>query len=247
MRLDTATASATFALTRGGRLASLVVHGHEILVTAGDEEDFGWGAFPMVPYAGRVVDARFRFEGEEHQLPAIRPPHAIHGTVWNRSWSQVDDRTITVDLGSEWPFGGEVVQTADLTDHHLELSLTVTAGARAMPAMVGWHPSFRRRLLRHPDSPVEYDFDLGSMYERDDSMVPSGRLAEPSPGPWDDCFTGVAEPLVLTWPGAVQASLTSTCDHWVVFDQRSRCASNRSQTPPTSSIERRPCSRPVRH
>ncbi len=167
------------------------------------------------------------------RLPAIRAPHAIHGTVWNRSWRQVDGRTIAVELGPEWPFGGEVVQTADLTDHHLELSLTVTAGDREMPAMVGWHPSFRRRLLRHAESPVEYEFELGSMYERDDSMVPSGRLVAPTPGPWDDCFTGVAEPLVLTWPGAVRASLTSTCDHWVVFDQRSHvvCVEPQSDAP----------------
>lgn len=233
MRLESDTASATFCLSRGGRLASLVVHGHEVLITAGDEQQFGWGAFPMVPFAGRVVGARFRFEGDEHQLPVVRAPHAIHGTAWNRSWNRVDHRTMAVDLGAEWPFGGDVVQTADLDDDHLELSLTVTAGDRAMPAMVGWHPSFRRRLLRHSEAPVDYAFDLGSMYERNEAMVPSGRLVPPSPGPWDDCFTGVSEPLVLTWPGLVELSLTSSCDHWVIFDRRSHlvCVEPQSDAP----------------
>jgi aldose 1-epimerase len=113
-----------------------------------------------------------------------------------------------------------VEQRIDLADDHLALTLTVTAADRAMPAMVGWHPWFRRRLLQDRSVELVLRFDAGKMYERDQSMVPSGRLVDPTPGPWDDCFTEVDQPLTLEWPGAVELSLTSSCDHWVVYNRR---------------------------
>lgn len=230
MRLESATASATFSLTRGGRLASLVVYGHELLLTAADDESFGWGSYPMVPYAGRVVYGRFTFDGVEYRLPITKPPHAIHGTVWNRAWQRIDGGTdghdatsqavLGSDLGPDWPFGGSVEQRIELGDDQLRLTLAVTAGDQSMPAMVGWHPWFRRRLLQDRSIELDLRFAAEQMYERDDAMVPSGRLVDPSPGPWDDCFTAVEQPLTITWPGAVELSLTSSCDHWVVYDRR---------------------------
>jgi aldose 1-epimerase len=44
----------------GGRIASFVVDGRELLVTSGDAP-FWWGCFPMAPFAGRVRRGRFRF------------------------------------------------------------------------------------------------------------------------------------------------------------------------------------------
>lgn len=244
MRLDSADASATFCLTRGGRLASLVISGHEVLMTASDDGDFGWGSFPMVPYAGRVVHGRFPFGDVLHHLPRTKPPHAIHGTVWNRPWDVVErdgaGATFETDLGPDWPFGGRARQRAVLTDDRLELALTVTADTREMPAMVGWHPWFRRRLLRHPDTPAEFEFSPGRMIERSEAMIPTGRLVEPSPGPWDDCFTDVAQPLVLRWPGLVELTLSSTCSHWVVFDRRSYALCVEPQSGPPDEFNQSP-------
>ena len=42
----------------GGRLASLQIDGREVLVTESDDPR-GWGAYPMVPWAGRVRSGRF--------------------------------------------------------------------------------------------------------------------------------------------------------------------------------------------
>ncbi len=59
--------------------------GRELLVT----EAIGpmaTGSFPMAPYAGRIRDARFAFRGQSYDLPATMPPHAIHGTVYDRPW-----------------------------------------------------------------------------------------------------------------------------------------------------------------
>lgn len=240
MRLESATACATFSLSRGGRLASLIVHGHEVLLTASDDPDFGWGSFPMVPYAGRVVNGRFSFDGDVFSLPITHPPHAIHGTAWARQWERRGDDHMVADLGPDWPLGGTVEQQVSLGDDAIELTLSVTAGDRAMPAMVGWHPWFRRRLLSEPTSSVELKFHPTKMAERDDAMVPSGRLIDPTPGPWDDCFTGVDLPVTVTWPGVVELSLTSSCSHWVMYDRRDHAVCAEPQSGPPDAFNHSP-------
>ena len=53
IRLGDDRLAVTVAPGQGARLASLVVAGHERLVTRGDDP-LGWGAYPMVPFAGRL-------------------------------------------------------------------------------------------------------------------------------------------------------------------------------------------------
>src|SRR4029077_4118927 len=59
---------ATVDLARGGRLASLVVDGRELLVTEG-YGPIAWGSFPMAPFAGRVRNGRCTFDAAAYQLP----------------------------------------------------------------------------------------------------------------------------------------------------------------------------------
>jgi len=240
MRLDSANASATFSLTRGGRLASLMVHGHELLLTAGDDEAFGWGSFPMVPYAGRIADGRFSVGNTDYELPITMAPNAIHGTAWIQPWTRTSDGEMQADLGPDWPLGGSVVQTVDLSDDHLEVALTVTAAEQAMPAMVGWHPWFRRRLLQDPACSAQLQFQAAAMYELNDVMIPTGALIDPSEGPWDSCFTDVAQPLSLTWPGVVRLDLSSSCDHWVIYDRPDHAVCVEPQSDAPDAFNRSP-------
>jgi len=191
-----------------------------------------WGSYPMTPWAGRVRRGRFHFDGRDHELPVTLGPHAIHGTTYDRPWSVEPDGSLAIDLGSSWPFGGHARQRFDLTDEQLVCTLEVRADRQAMPAMVGWHPWYRR--------PVELTFSAASMYERDDDGMPSGRLiTPPPPGPWDDCFTGVDTPPVLRFgegPTAdVTLTVTSDCDHWVVYDQPTHAVCVEPQSGPPDS------------
>lgn len=240
MRFDSATANATFCLSRGGRLASLVVLGHELLLTAGDDEAFGWGSFPMVPYAGRVARGKFSLGGSSYDLPITMDPNAIHGTAWRQPWTRTGDNEMQTDLGPDWPLGGSVIQQVELTDDHLEVALIVTAGEHAMPVMVGWHPWFRRRLLQDPTCSAELEFDAGAMYELDDVMIPTGAIVDPSEGPWDSCFTDVAQPLSVTWPGVVRLDLTSSCDHWVIYDRPDHAVCVEPQSDAPDAFNRTP-------
>ena len=209
----------------GGRIASLVVDSTELLVTGGaHDHPMLWGSFPMVPWAGRIRDGRFRFDGRAHDVPRNLAPHSIHGTGYVARWREHDDGSLRHDFGAEWPFGGHAVQRFALDDAGLTCTIEVHAH-RPMPAAVGWHPWFRR--------PVDLTFAATHMYCRDGHGIVDGSLVATPPGPWDDCFTGVATAPQLRWPDGPTVTVTSSCDHWVVYDepQHALCVEPQSGPP----------------
>lgn len=229
-------------------MTSLVVHGSELLVTEG-MGSIMWGCYPMAPFAGRIRDGTFSFQGREVHLPRTMSPHAIHGTVLDRAWDVEDESQavgrISIDLGTDWPFAGRVSQHFVLGRGGVKVSMTVEA-YEPMPAAVGWHPWFRRQLIgttdrpMPPSAPAQLQFVADRMYERGSDGLPTGHLVEPSAGPWDDCFTGVTTPPRLTWPGRFALSLTSTSDHWVIYDERDDAICLEPQTGPPDSVNLEP-------
>lgn len=219
----------------GARFASLRVGGHEILVTEG-AGPIWWGCYPMVPFAGRIRDGSFTFAGRVHQLERNMSPHAIHGTVFDRPWRVlsygVDRATLAVDLGPGWPFAGRVTHEISLQPGSLDATLTLEADDE-MPAWLGWHPWFRRRV---GDAAVELEFDASSMYVRGADGLPTGARSRPGPRPWDDAFTGVRAPPRLRWPDVLELEITSTADVWVVFDERDEGVCVEPQTAPPDAI-----------
>jgi aldose 1-epimerase len=207
----------------GGRMSSFVVGGSELLARTGTGPIY-WGCFPSVPYPGRIRDGTFEFGGRRVSLPRNLPPHAGHGTVLDRPWTVIDERTVSIDLGPVWPFGGRVIQTFDLGDDTLRVSLTLEAD-EPQPGAVGWHPWFPRRLAGSASRPAAASepavlgFDAARMFVRDGSGIPTGELVEPTARPWDDCFTELRSAPTLTWPDVLALELTSSCDYWVVYDE----------------------------
>jgi aldose 1-epimerase len=238
--IEAADARVEVSPLNGGRISSLVVRGSELLLTEGAEPIL-WGSFPMVPFAGRIRDGRFRFEDRSIQLGLNHLPDAIHGTVFERSWRVDGPATLSIDLGPGWPFAGVVVQHFALHDDRLDVSLSLACD-EPMPAALGWHPWFRRRLSgaadrpSAPSAPVEVHLDAALMYVRDADGLPTGQLIEPPPGPWDDCFTGLRSPPRLTWPGVLGLELTSSADHWVVYDEPPDAVCVEPQTAPPDFV-----------
>jgi len=202
----------------GGRIASLAVAGRELLVPGGaDADPMQWGSYPMVPWAGRIREGRFSHAGRDLAMPQNLGDHAIHGVGFTSAWDIVTPAdvtghtaTIRLDLGSPWPFGGSSQQHFELSANRVVCDLSVTAGAVAMPAQVGWHPWFVK--------PASAQLRLAAMYQRDDAGIPTGELVEPPPGPWDDCFVRPLAPLQLRYDD-LEVTIDSDCDHWVVYDQ----------------------------
>ena len=139
----------------------------------------GRGAFPAG--ASRTRGAPMRF-------PTNFGPHAIHGLGWNRSWRLVEDdcrgnrRSVEMEFGAAWPFGGRAVQRFELAPDRLRLHIELHADERSFPAAVGWHPWFRRRLAR--GGAARLHFEARESYEMDDEIVPTAGCARflPAPG-----------------------------------------------------------------
>ena len=220
--------SAVVDAEHGGRLASFTVHDHELLVEAHEHPDsIAWGAYPMVPFAGRIRRGRLAFGGEVHELPANMEPHAIHGYGYTSAWAVVDDRTIQLELGAPWPFAARVSQTFRSEHDALSIEMTVQA-LEDQPVQLGWHPWFRRS---NGAGELGVEFEPTAMYELDDEAIPTGALVDPPPGPWDNCFTGLHRNPVLRW-GDVGVELSSTADHWVVYDEPTHAVCVEPQTGP---------------
>ena len=237
MHLQAGDVEVTVDPEQGGRVASLRVGGHELLVAEADVDDLMlWGCYPMVPWAGRVRDGRFTFDGEAHQLPLDAPPHAIHGVGYRSPWTVTGPGALLLEL--DWPFGGMAQQTFALTANALALTMTIAAGDRPMPIVAGWHPCFRRHLDRGGE--VAVAFDATCMWERDASGIPNGELVSVPVGPWDDCFGGLSGPPRLEWPGAVALTLRSECPVWVVYDQDPRLVCVEPQSDAPDAFNREP-------
>jgi aldose 1-epimerase len=201
----------------GGRLGSVTIGGRELLVAGDPRDPISWGSYPMAPWAGRVNLGRFTFDGQVHQLPISMAPHAIHGVVYDRPWSVVAEDTIGIDLDERWPFRGRVVQRFTVLEDGLEVTMTVTADER-MPAVIGWHPWFRRV----PDG------------------IPTGERVPPTAGPWDDAFTDLATDPVLEWPGQLRLSISSSCPWWVVYSMPEHAICVEPQSGPPDGLDPSP-------
>ena len=221
----------------GGRLASLVVDGLSLLVERTDRPT-RWGSFPMIPWCGRLPRGRLTYNGVAYRFPITSKPHANHGLTHTALWTQVDDNTITTELGEPWPFGGHVVQRFDLTSRSLTVTAEVHAGEVPMPAMIGWHPWFKRRLERGGNATLSVLAE--SAYELDAQMIPTGEFVQVPPQPWNDCLVDMLLPPVIDWPNALTLSISSTFDHWVVFTEPTHALCVEPQSGPPNQINSNP-------
>jgi aldose 1-epimerase len=216
--------------TLGGRLSQLTVSGHDLLVPDTGRRTLA-GCYPMVPWAGRLANGRFVFEGVEVGVPITNPPHAMHGLATSLDWRVVSPTSMAVDFDGLWPPGGAATVDYELSGSSLCCTLTVRAGDRSMPAVVGFHPCFVRSLAGNPD---QLTFDAGFMWMRGDDHLPTGMTQTPPPnGPWDDCFGDVIGPPRLSWGDQLELELRSETDTWVVFDELESaiCVEPQSDTP----------------
>ena len=100
--------------TRGARLVSLTIDGHEILATSshpGIDPAIADGCFPMVPWAGRIRDGRLNLDGQTYQLPQTDGEHALHGLGHVAAWERVGDGVYELAIDEPWPTEGVATLT----------------------------------------------------------------------------------------------------------------------------------------
>lgn len=106
--------------------------------------------FPLVPFSGRIRDARLSFAGRTYDLP--RAPtgeaNALHGEGWLVPW-RVERATESEaslsyrGVGLGWPFAYSAGQRFDLREDRLIAEIWIeNDGRHPMPAGIGLHPWF---------------------------------------------------------------------------------------------------------
>ena len=230
----------------GGRIGQIAVGPQPLLYDDPTAGAIGWGSYPMAPWAGRLRDGRFMFAGITHQLALNHADedgarHAIHGTVFDAQWTidEVGADAITLhcplDAVHGWPFAGTARQTITVADDRVTCELRVEADADPFPASIGWHPWFRK--------PDRLTFEPDGMYERGDIGLPRATVVPPVAGPWDDCFVN-HKPVTLHYrasdrdagSAATAVTVTSDCDHWVVYDQPAHATCVEPQSGPPDAL-----------
>ena len=218
----------------GGRIAQIRFAGVDWLVGPDDvaPATIAWGCYPMVPWAGRVRGGRFDLDGRAYALPVNFGGHAIHGIGFSRPWRidtlEADSAALSLALPHDdyWPFGGTTTQSVRLLEDRLHLELAVQAGDRAMPAVLGWHPWFRK--------PDRLTFAPAAMYPRDAEGIATLPRVSPVAGPWDDCFVAAGE--IALARGDQRVRLQADTDHWVVYDAAAHATCVEPQTGPPDAF-----------
>ncbi|KOV34477.1 aldose epimerase [Streptomyces sp. H021] len=221
----------------GCRISSLRIDGTELL-----RQGSRYGAFPMVPWCGRMKDGRFHDGATVHQMPLDHPPHALHGfgrdARWRPAGASATEAAFTYDLVDPWPTPGRVTQVVTLAEDSLTLTMGVETYGDSFPAQAGWHPWFLRNIGGRD---VELSFDPAWQEERGADHLPTGKRIDRQPGPWDDCF-GMPDgvDVTLTWPGTLELRVTSRSEWVVVYDEEAEAVCVEPQSGPPNGINTAP-------
>lgn len=224
----------------GGRAVSWQVAGIELLHRRGPDP-VEHGMYPMAPWAGRLRANTVMTDDGAVQLPVTYEPWALHGTVLGRP-VRVEEQSMTADTAvavlvaddhPEWPWPMTVRLHWLLEVNRLTTRIVVEAAQDPFPAVVGWHPWFRRHI---EGVPATWRMTSTGMLVRDASALPSVLVEGCPVGPYDDAFlvpTGSAD---ITWPGIVELDIVADGEWFVVFDELEEAVCLEPQSGPPDGL-----------
>lgn len=168
----------------GGAVWSLNHAGRPVLrpTPQGAAAPLETACFPLVPYANRIDQGRFAFDGRRFDVGATPgfEPHALHGVGWRAPWrteaAGADHAVLALDHpgDKQWPWTFTAEQRFSLDERGLTITLTLVNRAEtAAPGGVGLHPYFHRA----PGARLKLKADR--VWMSDETLIPR-RLAPSS-------------------------------------------------------------------
>ncbi|NON62143.1 aldose 1-epimerase [Acidianus sp. RZ1] len=137
------------ALRKGAYLSLLYIEGLEILKPGIYEHLTHGGMAILLPYANRVFNATYTWEGRTYHLPKAKGQnYSIHGLVRNKIWKvrRFDKSSITMEYTLShkgYPTTLNCFVTYSLSSNGLTVNLEVkNIGDIRSPLTVGFHPYF---------------------------------------------------------------------------------------------------------
>ena len=230
-------------LDAGGRALQWTVAGDELLGHYGDHP-IEHGMYPMAPWAGRIRDNTVMWNATAHSLPVTNDPWAIHGTALAQPASVLaltqdaeEARLVArIEEHPGWPWPMAIDIEWRLRPRELTTTITVHALVEEFPAVVGWHPWFRRQL--DAGDPLELSMRASEQLVRGDDHLPTGEVApyDAAGGPFDDAFRVPGGRATISWPGALAVDIASDGDWYVVFDELSSYVCVEPQSGPPDGL-----------
>ncbi len=197
---------------------------------------YSLACFPLVPWANRITDGGFEFDGKPYQLHANRMDehYPIHGNGWLQPWqvAERDAARIKLTLDSRRfdgnPYHYRSTQTFLLLPNGLQIDLTVTnQGPATLPFGLGLHPYFvcneATRLM----------FKSEGVWLYDDDRIPTEHVSR-LPPTWDynslaplegpmieACYTGWNGKAVVDYPdrGLSVTMVMPDCNGYVLLER----------------------------
>lgn len=176
----------------GGSAAALTWRGEDVLrrTPSGTSDPLQTACFPLVPFANRIANGHFSFQGKEVRLPVLDAfaPHALHGFGWRMPWrgeqAGPDRASMTCSApAGDWPWAWSARQDMHVRPGSVVLQLSLTNDSDTpMPAGLGFHPYF----LTGPDSRIAFAATSVWLTGEDEipsRVVPARDLADWSGGP----------------------------------------------------------------
>jgi aldose 1-epimerase len=181
--------------------------------------------FPMIPFANRIAQGRFLFDGRTVQLSRNRrdEPHPLHGYGWLSPWSVVSGSVSNATIrfeggGDEWPWRYRCEQNFQLLREGLSVELSIrNLSVTPMPAMLGLHPYYSG------DATATLQAHLSRVWLTDEASLPMEEA--PVPPSWsferaraingvplDHCFSGWNAIATLRWPDRTGTMSATGCN-----------------------------------
>lgn len=184
-----------------------------------EKDVLSFASFNLFPYSNRIEDALLKFKGQEYQLEVtFDDGHAIHGEAWTRPWKVVEkekERLLIEFDSSEyddipWPFPFKAEMEYLLEDNNLKINMSIeNTGEQEMPAGMGIHPYFMRKLEGEREK-INVKMDTLGIYPGE-TQIPSGHWIktensldftegnELTTAFLDSCFRAGDEDIVIKW------------------------------------------------
>ena len=166
--------------------------------------------YPILwPFANRIRDGKYSFEGENHQLDInFKDGNAIHGLVCNRAWKVVEqgaddenawisaqfDTRLDADVLRQYPFEAIITATYRLQNESLIFEAQVeNVGDRNLPMSFGIHPWFpmpftpqgkRSECVLKLPANSRWELEAQSVTTSSTQLIPTGEIV-PVDGEYD--------------------------------------------------------------